>query len=493
MELKTKLLKWSAGLPVAMLNETTANKIGVHAQERILLQTTSRPPKSLATIVDIVGDLVKKKEVLVSSELKTRLGLKIGQKVEVFLAPSPQSMIYIQKKLNKHTLNKKEIKSIISDVVNNSLSDAEISLFVSAMYEEGMSLKETIFLVEAILETGNKLKLKQNLIVDKHSIGGIPGNRTTPLVVAICATAGLIMPKTSSRAITSAAGTADVIETIARVDFSIDELEKIIKKTNACMVWGGALGLVPADSRIIHVEKLLKIDPESQLLASIMSKKLAVGSKYVLIDIPYGKGAKVDKQKALKLKRKFELLGKHFKIKIKVVLTKGFQPIGNGIGPALELKDILKILDPEQSGPRDLEDKSIFLAGQIFELVGKTKKGKGSAMAMDILDSGKAYEKFKEIIREQKGMLCEIPLAKYKKDIFVKKAGKITEINNKKIASLAKIAGCPTDKAAGLYLYSHVGAEVTKKQKLLTIYADSLPRLKEAIKFLKCSNPIKIV
>jgi AMP phosphorylase len=488
MELKIKLLKWSAGLPVAMLNKKTAEKIGVHTKERISIKTKT---KEIHTILDTIVGLVKNNEIAVSSEIQKRLSLKNNQKVEVILASSPKSLKYIKLKLNKKVLSEKQINEIIKDVVNNSLSEAEIALFVSAMYRHGMNKKETIYLINAILKSGNKLKLKNKFIVDKHSIGGIPGNRTTPLVVSICAATGLMMPKTSSRAITSAAGTADVIETIAQIDFSIKELEKIVKKTNACMVWGGGLGMVPADSKIIQIEKILKIDPEAQLLASIMSKKLAVGSKYILIDIPYGKSAKVNKQKALKLKKKFEYLGKHFKRKLKVVLTKGSEPIGNGIGPVLETIDILKILDPKQQGPDDLEKKSVFLAGELLEMTGKAKKNNGEKLAKEILDSGKAFEKFKEIIKAQNGNLKKLAPAKFKKEIKSKKSGKIKHIDNKKINSLARSAGCPMDKSAGLYLHVHVGTKVKRNQKILTIYAESKSRLKQAIKFYKKEKPIR--
>jgi|TARA_Y100000310_G_C20643530_1_gene795287 AMP phosphorylase len=492
MELKIKLLKWSAGFPVAMLNKKTTDKIGVNTKGRVSIKTLSKHSKKIYTIIDTIEGLVKENEIMVSSEIKRRMSLKIGQKVEVNLAPTPKSFIFIKKKLNKKILSKDEIDEIIKDVVNNSLSEAEVSLFVLAMYRQGMNINETIYLIKAILNSGYKLKLKDKFIVDKHSIGGIAGNRTTPIVVSICAVAGLTMPKTSSRAITSAAGTADVIETIARVDFSISELKKILTKTNACMVWGGALGLVPADSKIIKVEKILKIDPEAQLLASIMSKKLAVGSKYILIDIPYGKSAKVTKLKALKLKKKFENLGKIFKKKLKVVLTKGEEPIGNGIGPSLELIDIIKILNPKEKGPEDLEEKSLFLSGELLELTKKAKKGKGIDLAKEILYSGKAYNKFKQIIEAQEGSFKKIKPAKFKQNILSKKSGKIIEIDNKKINSLARITGCPVDKSSGVYLYSHIGKKIKKREKILTIHSESKLRLKEAVKFFNKQKPIRI-
>jgi thymidine phosphorylase len=300
------------------------------------------------------------------------------------------------------------------------------------------------------------------------------------------------MPKSSSRAITTPAGTADVVETVANVEFSMKEVEKIVKKVGACLIWGGSLKIVPADEKIIQIEKQLNIDPEAQLLASIMSKKLASGAKYILIDIPYGKNAKVKKEKALHLKRKFEFLGKHFNKIMKVVLTNGDEPIGNGIGPCLEMKDIIKVLSRDESRPRDLEKKSIFLAGQIFEMTKQAKKGEGIKLATSLLESGKAFAKFKQIIKAQKGNLKRLKYGKFKKDIFMKKNAKIKDINNKKITLLARIAGCPMDKCAGLYLYKHVGDKLGKGEKLLTIYAESKPRLREATEFFKTQKPIKI-
>ena len=493
MQLKVKFLKWSAGIPVAMLNHKTADKMSVHPEDRINLRTISKYPKEISTIVDVVKGIVKEDEIAISSELEKFLSFKISKKVEVNLAVPPKSLDFIKKKLNNHQLTKNEIDAIIKDVVNNSLSDSEIALFITAVYKYGTNMKETIYLIEAIRKSGSQLRIKGKFIADKHSVGGVPGNRTTPIVVSICAAGGLIMPKNSSRAITTAAGTADVIETIADVEFSIKDLKKIIKKTGACMVWGGGLGMVPADARMMDVERSLKIDPESQLIASIMSKKLAADSKYILIDIPYGKNAKISsREKALRIKRRFERLGRYFKRKVKCFITDGSQPVGNGIGPALELIDIIKILDPKQEGPLDLEKKSLFLAGSLFEMTGKAKNGCGEKMAEEILRSGKAFEKFKEIIKAQNGNLNRLKMAKFSHDIHSIKSGEITEINNYKINSLVRVSGCPVDKSAGIYLYSHVGDKIKKGQKIITIYAESMSRLNEAKRFYEKEKPIVI-
>ena len=493
MELKIKNLKWSAGIPVAMLNKETAEKIGVHANDRISIRTISKNSREISAIVDIVEKLVKKDEIAISLEIKHNLKLKVRQKVDVNFMSPPKSMKSIKKKIDGKNLNRKEMYSIINDLMNDSLSESELALFILGMYRQKTTMKETIYLIEAISDSGSRFKLKNKFVVDKHSIGGISGNRTTPLVVSICAAAGLIIPKSSSRAITSAAGTPDVMEVLTPVEFSIQEVKKIVQKTGGCMVWGGATGMVPADAKLIKIEKQLEIDPPSQMIASIMAKKLATGADYILIDIPYGKTAKVNKKSAIELKKKFEYLGKHFKKKLRAVLTDGEQPIGNAVGPVLEMIDILKILDPEKRGPRDLEEKALFLAGEILEMTGKAKKGKGKEMARGVLLSGKAFSKFKEIISAQGGKLREFKSAKFSKDIRAKKSGKILEIHNKKINALARIAGSPMDKSAGLYIYHHVREKVKKGDKLLTIYSESKSRLNESVRFYNNENPIMII
>jgi len=488
MELKIKLLKWSAGIPVAMLNKKTAKQLGIRIQDRILIETSS---KKLIALVGTVGRFVKQDEIAVSSEVRKKLNTSQGRKVEVGFAEPPKSLALIKKKLDGGKLGKKEIYLIIKDIVLNSLSEAEIALFVSATYKQGMDFKEKVHLTEAILETGNKLNLKRKLVVDKHSIGGVAG-RTTPIIVSICASAGLTMPKTSSRAITTPAGTADAIETLANVEFSTKDLKKIIQKTNAFIVWGGALGMVPADSKIIKVEKMLKLDPEAQMLSSIIAKKISVGSSHILIHIPYGKSAKVGKQKALKLKKEFERLGRHFKKKIRCIPIKNKGPVGDGVGPALEMIDVIKVLKREDNCYQ-LEDRSLTLSGEILEMTGKAKKGKGYSRAKEILDSGKAFEKFKQIINSQGGNLGKdkLKLAKFKKDILAKRPGKILEVNNKKINSLARIAGCPTDKHAGVYLYKHKSDKIKKREKILTIYSESKSRLRQAVKFYNKETPVR--
>jgi len=492
MLLKVKFLNLFAGRPVAIMHAKTAKKLAVYVSERVRIKKHGN--NAIVAIIDIAEGILHEDEIALSGEIIQELGLKENELIEISAASRPKSTDYINEKLNGKKLNYEKILSIMEDIVDNSLTEAEIAYFVSGVYINGMNIEETINLTKAMVKTGKTLGIKSS--VDKHSIGGIPGNRTTPIVVSICCSAGLIMPKTSSRAITSAAGTADVIECLADVEFSIEEIKSIIKKTNGCMVWGGALGLAPADDKIIQVERLLSLDSDAQLLASILAKKLAVNASNILIDIPFGENAKVKKKEALELARKFKKIAGKLRLNLETIITDGNEPIGNGIGPVLEARDVIFVLRKDKKRPIDLENKSVMIAGKIFEMAKKAKKGKGIEMARKILDSGQAYKKFKQIIEAQKGSLENIDkklrLAKLGKDIVAEKNGKIAGINNKAIAAIARAAGCPADKSAGIYLQVHNGYKVRKGQLLMRIYAETDEKLDFAVNACKQFSPIKI-
>ena len=486
MKLKFRPINLKSGRPIAFLNEILAKKYGFYNGERVEVFFKG---KKLIIPANMAVNLVKEGEISFSEEAVDYFDIRNGEEVELSIAAKSPSTRFILKKLDNHTLSKGEIFSIIGDIVNNALNEAEIAYFVSAVYENGMTEKETVWLTDAVASTGKKLSWGNKQIVDKHSIGGVPGNRTTPIVVSICAASGLIIPKTSSRAITSAAGTADAVESVANVELNEKKLIATVEKTGACLAWGGSLGLAPADDKLIRVERFLNVDPEPQLIASILAKKISVGSKIVLLDIPYGKSAKVSLQEALHLKKKFIKIAKHFNIKLEVILTDGSQPIGNGVGPILEILDVYKILRRDNP-PIDLEKKSLFLAGRLLEISGKAKKGTGEKIALEILDSGKALEKFEEIINIQGRKKTILKPARYFYNLLASKNLKIKNIDCRLINRLAQILGCPASKSSGIYIHKHCKEKVPKKERILTLYSESKKLLNEGIKFLRDSKPV---
>jgi len=491
MELRVKNLDWLAGRPVVILNNKTARRLNVFVNDRIALLGS----RKIYAVVDIFPKLVREGEIGLSKEMSEVLRLRGGSYVKVSASELSDATFLIKRKINGERLSEKEIRYLISEVVNNNLTEAEIAYFVEAEKLRGMSMKEIVYLTEAMIKTGTRLNFRKKLVADKHCIGGVAGNRTTPIVVSICAAAGLVLPKTSSRAITSASGTADVVETLAKVELSVSQIKSVVNKTGACLAWGGSLKLAPSDDKIIHIERLLNLDIEPQLLASIISKKVAVGSKYVLIDIPYGTGAKVASiKRAKKLGARFVKLGAKFGLKIKVVYTDGSEPVGNGIGPALEMRDVLSILRNSPGSPKDLEAKSLFLSSELMKLCGIKNPRK---KAKEILYSGKAYEKFKEIINAQNKKkdfdkrADSLFLGKVRKTIRAKRDGRIIKISNEGINLLCRILGTPETISAGVYLYRHMG-KIKKGEPIITLYSESKTKLKDALKFMKEFEPIKI-
>lgn len=477
MKLKAKNIDISTGeILVALLNEYDAQKLDLYKGDRIRLKSAK---KETVAVVDTTksSHFVPKGSIGLFTEVSKELNVKQNSLLKVSYESKPKSIYYIKKKLNGEKLDYNEIHSIIKDIVDNKLTDIEMTYFVASTYIHELTIKETVDLTTAIINTGKTLNLKKYPVVDKHCIGGVAGNRTTMVVVPIIAAAGLAMPKTSSRSITSPAGTADTMEVMCNVSFKLDQLKKIIKKTNGCLVWGGAVNLAPADDKIIRVEHPVSLDPVGQLLASILGKKKSVSASHLLIDIPVGKGAKIEKRSdAEKLKRRFEIIGKRLGFTMKVVITDGRQPIGNGIGPGLEAIDVLKVLRNDEDAPKDLRDKSIKLAGEILELAKKVKKGYGNKLAKDIIDSGMAYKKMVEIIKAQGGKIIspeKIKLAKLRYNVKAEKEGKIKNINGKIISKIAKVAGAPKDKGSGIFLNVHLGNKVKKDSVLYTIYSES--------------------
>ncbi len=496
MRLKVKDVDIATGWPlVAVLNEIDALKLDLHHGDRIKIK---KEKKRVIAIIDISESkkTVPSGQIGLYEEVLTKLNAKSGNFVDVSLVEKPASIQYIKKKLKGKELSYEEFYQIIDDIIKNKLSEIEITYFVSACYTKGLDLDETVSLTKAMVNTGEILKLAKYPVMDKHCIGGVAGNRTTMIVVPIIAAAGLTIPKTSSRSITSPAGTADTMEVLCNVCFSIKEIKNIVRKTNACLVWGGSVNLAPADDKIIRIEHPVSLDPDGQLLASILAKKKSVSATHLLVDIPVGKGAKIkSRKKAFHLKRLFEAISKKLGIKIMVVITGGSQPIGNGIGPALEARDVIWVFENDLRQPLDLREKSVKMAGLLLEIGGKAKKGAGAKKALKILESGSAYRKMMEIIKAQGGKKIkaeDINIGKFAYNFRAKKSGVITHIDNKSISKIARAAGAPLDKGAGIYLHKHVKEHIKRNEKIFTIHAKNRQKLSYAVNVLKKTDGIII-
>lgn len=487
MELKTRLLDIQAGgRRIAILDDETASLLGVHSSDRVNI--TYKNQKIIA-IVNIATNFPHN-HIGLYEEISKTLGIKAGEDVEVQLAQIPEALSYVRAKIRGERLRENEIKSIVRDVVERHLSDVELASFVTALYIRGLSMSEIEILSKAMVETGKTLNLNKSPILDKHSIGGMPGDKTSILIVPIIAAAGLIIPKTSSRAITSPAGTADRVETLCPVNLTIEEIKEVVEKTNGCMVWGGALELAPADDLFIQVEYPLGIDP--LLLPSIMSKKKAMGATHIVIDIPTGRGVKIKTiEEAHTLAQDFIDLGKRLGIDVQCAITFGEQPLGYTIGPALEAKEALSTI--MGNGPADLKEKAVNVAGILFEMVGIEN---GKKKAESILRSGEAERKLREIIGAQGGnskiMPDDIKIGDKKAEVTTTEDGRVLWINNESIAQVAREAGAPKEKGSGVMLKVKLEDQIRKGEILFEIYAERSTKLEAALGLAEKLNPIRV-
>ena len=426
-------------------------------------------------VLNIVDDdnLVMPDELGLAEQAFAQLNMTEGAHICIAHAEPPASMESVRRKIGGERLELDDFRSIAKDIVANRYSKMEMAAFLVASMHTGLDREEIYCLTRAMTETGEQLKWNDSQVVDKHCIGGIPGNRTSMLIVPIVASHGLLMPKTSSRAITSPSGTADTMAVLAEVDLTPERMHEVINKTHACLAWGGKARLAPADDILISVERPLGIDSEGQMVASILSKKIAAGATHLLIDIPLGPTAKVRHMpQALHLRKLFEYIGDRLGLHLEVIITDGLQPIGRGIGPVLEARDVMQVLENLPDAPDDLRQKTLQLAGRILEFDPDVRGGQGYALARDILESGRALQKMRDIINLQGSRGFDFSPAPLHIDILARKDGVVTTINNYQLARIARLAGAPMAKRAGVDLLKKIGDTVQQDEPLYRIYAE---------------------
>jgi AMP phosphorylase len=305
------------------------------------------------------------------------------------------------------------------------------------------------------------------------------------IVVPIIAAAGFKIPKTSSRAITTPAGTADVMELLANVTFTPKQIEEMVNEIGGCIVWGGKLGIAPADDIIIRVEEPLSFESFDKVIVSIMAKKVAAGTNHLILDLPYGKTMKIrHKKDAQIIAQKFMRLGKHFEMEVVPYINHAFEPAGTGVGPYLEAIDVLKVLEGRKDRSMALEHKAVVIAGQLLDSCYRTEgiNKHGLQEATEILHSGKALKKFLEIVKRQGGddRVSSLRSPAYKIEIPYTQSGTINEINTFNLNSIAKVLGAPGDKYAGITLHNRIGDTVGHHDVAVTCYSSTKSLLKEA-------------
>lgn len=459
---------------------------GWAAQTRVKVSCNGR---SIVATLNVTTDgLLSPDEASLSEAAWELLGAENGDLARLSQSPPVESLSFVRAKAYGEALSAPAITAIVRDIVAGRYSDIDLAAFVTAFAGPRTDAGETTALTRAMIDTGERLYWGHSPIVDKHCVGGLPGNRTSMIVVPIVAACGLTMPKTSSRAITSPAGTADAMETIAPVDLELDAMRRVVEREGACIVWGGRVRLAPADDVIISVERPLDFDSPAQMVASILSKKAAAGSTHVVIDIPIGPTAKVRSDTAAsRLEELFASVANAIGVSLSAVRSDGLQPVGRGIGPALEARDVLAVLRRAPDAPADLRQRSLTLAGMVLEIAGAAKPTCGVALATRSLDDGMALRKLEAICAAQGGMR-EPRAAPLSHVVTATRAGAIAGIDNRRLARLAKLAGAPRAPTAGLEIHTRLDAAVQRGEPLITIYAETPGELDYARAYLT-SNP----
>ena len=477
MKLTAKTYDIDASEPTVLLHDDDCAEIGVKENDRVNIAG----PKVVVALVSRSDTLVDKGMVMIPQLLMKRCGVRDGEEVSVTYCQKPDSVRSIRRKMDGEKLSGEEIESIVEDILHNKLSKIEISAWLTALYINGMDIDEIAEFTRSMADTGDIIQFDRQPVFDFHSLGGVPGNKITPIVVSIVASAGIMIPKLSSRAISSACGTSDFVEVFCNVLMDADSLKKVSEEVGGVFAWGGGMNLAPVDDMVIKIEHPLGINPRAQMLASIMSKKVAVGATHLLVDIPTGTGTKVSTiEDARGYARDLMDLGDKLGMHVECAITYADQPVGNAVGPALEAKECISILEGA-AHPASVIEKACDCAGIILDMAGIPG---GAAKAHEILESGEAHRKFMEIVAVQGGnselKSEDIQPGKYHEDIIAVKSGYIHAIHNKDIVAIAKAAGAPADKGAGLMIYLKKGQRVEAGEKLFTIYADNEAKLRRA-------------
>jgi thymidine phosphorylase len=464
---------------------------GFEAQSRVRIRNGNHAIIATLNIAD--NELLPPGGAGLSEAAWRLLAVEEGTRIHVSHPRPLRSLSHVRGKIYGNELSREAITEIIEDIVAGRYADVELASFITACALHRMSVAEMVHLTEAMVRAGDRIEWGRRPIMDKHSVGGLPGNRTTMIIVPIVAANGLTMPKTSSRAITSPAGTADAMECLAPVDLSIEQLRRVVDVHGGCIAWGGGVRLSPADDILIRIERALDLDSEGQLVASILSKKVAAGSTHVVLDMPVGPTAKVrDANLAAALSAVLIDVGRSVGLEVEVVTTDGSQPVGRGIGPALEARDVLAVLRGAPDAPPDLREKGVLLAGHVLELSGVVREGEGVLIAERSLAGGAALAKFLAICEAQGGFR-EPPIAPHRVAVEAPREGVVSSIDNRRLARVAKLAGAPSDLVAGLDLHVRLGAQVRAGDPLYTIHAESPGELAYARQYvLSGPDPIAI-
>lgn len=441
----------------------------ITALSQVEIQTENSKIYAFLQIVDD-DSFVSPTQLGLNEEAFANLGEPSGADVSISIAAPAPSRTALKRKIAGNILSPQDYKFIVKDIINRRYSDIDIASFIVAG-GAFISANEAYGLTDALV---NNSKIKwddDNLVVDHHCLGGVPGNKTDIIIAAIIGAYGMAMPKTVAKATTSCASVADTMGVLCNVDLPEERFKELVTSNRAVIADYEQLDIAEAVKSISKVERHLGLTQQEFLLSEVLAIKIAAGVTHLLIDIPVGENARIKTTyEAIRLRKLAEFIGDRMGIDIEVVITDGSEPIGNGIGALLEARDVIQVLKNKPNAPQDLMEKSLFLAGRILEFNPNLRGGQGYETASEILKSGQALEKLNEIIKAQ-GKKEQPEIGSYVRDVLAPESGEITAIDNAQINRIGIWAGVRQYVGAGLDLLKKVGDLVNAGEPLYRIYA----------------------
>ncbi len=394
----------------------------------------------------------------------------------------------IKKKRDGEELTKKEIEFFVKGYVDGSIPDYQASALCMAIFYKGMTEKETAALTLEMANSGDTVDLSEfgSLTVDKHSTGGV-GDKTSLIVAPIVASLGCILAKMSGRGLGHTGGTIDKLESIEGFNTALspEKFFETVKETGVAVV-GQTGNLTPADKKLYALRDVTAtVDSIPLIASSIMSKKLAAGAKTIVLDVKCGSGAFMktpEDAKALSLE--MVKIGNNCGRNTAALITDMDKPLGNNIGNSLEVIEAIDVL--KGNGPEDLKEVCLSLATEIVALSKEVSKDEARTLCEGSLNSGKAFEKFKEWITAQGGNgkwldNTELfPKSKFSYEIKSENEGYIASMDAEKIGITSVILGAgretkndSIDMSAGIILRKKTGDKINKGDTVATLYSNN--------------------
>ena len=407
----------------------------------------------------------------------------------------------IAKKRDKKVLTKEEIELFVKDYTRGVITDYQAAALIMAIYINGMTNEEITNLTLAMANSGDTLDLTDISpnIVDKHSTGGV-GDKITLILMPIVASLGIPVAKMSGRGLGFTGGTIDKLESIPgyNVDLSIEEFKENVKDIGISLI-SASLNLAPADKKIYALRDTIACTANIPLIASsVMSKKIAAGANKILIDITCGAGAFMKNTKEAKeLASMMIKIGKLAQREVRCVITNMNEPIGHAIGNSLEVIEAVRALKGDM--PEDIQEIIRTLGTQMILMAGLTQdSAEAEKMIVDAVNSGKAYEKFKELVQKQGGDISYIEntdkftKAKHIIPVFAEERGALKSIDTEMIGNISVYLGAgrvrkedEIDHSAGIIMNQRIGNVVEVGQVLAYLHTNDETKIDGALRNIK--------